>query len=58
MMIDHDQEEGRLAGATLGRQRTGAVALLPVLGFDEVNLDAATSGDIGNLGPDRFGLMT
>jgi hypothetical protein len=46
-MIDHDQEEGRIAGATLGRERTGAVAPLPVPGFDEVDRDAATSGDIG-----------
>ena len=57
-MIDHDQEEGCLAGATLGRQGAGAVALLPVLGFGEVNRDTATSGDIGKMGPDRFGLMT
>ena len=46
-MIDHDQEEGRLVGAILGRQGAGAVAPLPVLGFDAVDRDAATPGDIG-----------
>jgi hypothetical protein len=46
-MIDHDQEEGCLAGAALGRERTGAVAPLPVPGFDAVDGDAATPGDIG-----------
>ena len=53
-MIDHDQEEGRFAGAALGRQSAGAVALRPALGVDEVNRDAATSGDIGKIGPDLF----
>ncbi len=57
-MIDHDQKEGRLAGATLGRQGTGAVAPFPVLGFDEVDRDAATLGDIREMPPDRFGFMT
>jgi len=57
-MIDHHQEEGHLTGATLGCKGTGAVAPLPALGFNEVNRDAAPSGDIGKMPPNLFGLMT
>ena len=58
MMIGHYQEEWCLASAAPGREGTGAISLLPVLGINEVNSDAATSGDIQKMGSNRFGLMT
>jgi hypothetical protein len=56
-MIDHDQEEGCFAGASLGRKGTCTVASFPAFYFDEVDGGATTPCYIGKMHPDPCGFM-